>query len=116
MRGQTATGITLGGIVAAGAALITHGAVTGADATYKAGVGVLVTALACLVMHRSHCNTNRLIAHQTRLAVMTEKERQEWAAYGYRAGELDAAGRHAVRQPGAVVVDITPHTEHRNGA
>lgn len=89
MRGQLATGVGLGIAAAVGAALIARGAFTDDETSYRLGVGALLVSLACLVIHRSHCNTNRLIEHQTRLAVLTQQERQEWAERGYRAGVMD---------------------------
>jgi hypothetical protein len=69
-------------------------------------------------MHRSHCNTMRLIAHQTRLAAMSNQQRQEWAQRGYRAGELDALGRVKPPAGGSNVVSLPlpGESKHRNGA
>lgn len=114
-RGRMATGVGLATFVAVGAALVAKGALTNDVASYRGGVGTLLVSLALLIIHRSHCNTTRLIQHQTNLAALAQHQRQEWAEHGYRAGKIDT-------QPGpsgAHVVPLRPPTaprRHRDGA
>lgn len=119
MRGKTATGIGSGAIAAVGAALVTGGVVTGKEALCQSGLGLLLIGLACMVMHRSRCNTIRLIEHQTALAALTQQDQQEWAQRGYRAGQLDAAHSLPRHEPdGQVVPFPSARTtgSRRNGA
>jgi hypothetical protein len=116
MRRKTTIGISLAAIAALGAALVAMGAVTDGDKAYRSGVGILLIGLSCLVMHRSHCNTTKLIEHQTALAELTQQDQQRWAERGYRAGELDASHRPQQSAPVILLSSVrTPRKQH-NGA
>lgn len=123
MRGQRATGFGLGVIVVVGATTTASGAFTdgGEVFRFRGGMVLLLMGLAGLVTHRSHCNTTRLIEHQTKLAAMTLQQQQVWAERGYRAGQMDvpAAPVHAVSEDDFKVLPMPVQRSawwHRNGA
>lgn len=90
MRAQRAIDYLSGPVAAVGAALVVHGTVAGIHATYRAGLALLLVGLVGLVDTHQRRNTERLMAHQARLAELSVAERWRYAEMGWKAAKLDS--------------------------
>ena len=108
MRAQWAIDVLSGLAAAVGAALVTHGIVADGQVTYRAGIALLIAGLVGLADTHQRRNTERLMAHQARLAELSIAERWRYAEMGWKAAKLDSLDDEAQESAGDAQVVHLP--------
>ncbi|BDH04852.1 hypothetical protein [Streptomyces seoulensis] len=90
MRAQWAIGILSSAAAAVGAALISYGIATREATPYRAGMALLIIGMAGLLLVHQRRTAARVMAHQARMARLSQAERDRYTRMGWRAAMFDS--------------------------
>lgn len=104
-----------------GTALAAYGIIADRTDAFRAGVLILLVSSAASIQLTQRENLQQAMAHQSRVARLTVRERQRWTEYGWRAAQIDALTEDAPETTCDAEILNLPHHRHapqmrRNGS